>query len=87
MTTVDVMYRYGRVPTEATAIALSHLREVYGIRQLQFDEAAKTVRVEYDSSRLSEQVVHQLLCRGGLDLSEKVVLYTPSTPVGAVPAS
>lgn len=55
-------------------LALSKVRDVYGIRALRFDEAAKTVRVEYDASRLSGPVVHQLLRRAGLDIVETVAL-------------
>jgi copper chaperone CopZ len=87
MTTVDVVYRYGKTPTEAAVLGIARLREVYGIRRVQFSEAEKTVTVEYDSTRLSEQVVHQLLRRGGLDVIEKVVLYAPPVPVEAAPAS
>jgi copper chaperone CopZ len=87
MTTVDVVYRYGKTPTEAAVLGIARLREVYGIRRVQFSEAEKTVTVEYDSTRLSEQVVHQLLRRGGLDVVEKVVLYAPPVPVEAAPAS
>jgi hypothetical protein len=87
MTTVDVVYRYGKVPTEAAALALARVREVYGIRRLQFNEAEKTIIVEYDSTRLSEQVIHQLLRRSGLDVLEKVILWTPPVPVEAAPAT
>ncbi len=87
MTTVDVVYRYGRVPTEAAVLAVARMREVYGIRRLEFREAEKTVCVEYDSTRLTEQVVHQLLRRGGLDVLDRVVMYTPPTPVETAPAA
>ena len=87
MTTVDVQYRYGAQPTEQAVLGIARLREVYGIRGVKFDEAAKTVCVEYDSTRLSEQVVHQLLRRGGLDIVEKLTLFAPPTPVEAVPAA
>lgn len=80
MTTVDVVFRYGMVPTEPAALALSKLREVYGIRLVQLHEKEKTVRVEYDSSRLNQQVIHQLLRRAGLDVTEQVVLYTIPPP-------
>lgn len=80
MTQVDVVYRYGKSPSEAAALGIGRLREVYGIRQLQFNEAEKTVRVEFDSTRLTEAVVHQLLRRGGLDIGERVILYTPPAP-------
>jgi hypothetical protein len=39
---------------------------------MQFDEAAKTVRVEYDASRLTGPVIYQLLRRAGLDIVETV---------------
>jgi len=88
MTQLDVMYRYGSAPTEAAMMALGRVREVYGIRHLQFDEAAKTVRVEYDATRLTEPIVHQLLRRSGLDVVERVSLLPPQPePVVAVPAA
>jgi predicted extracellular nuclease len=83
MTTVDVVYRYGNVPTEAAALALGKLREVYGIRRVEFRQAEKTVTVEYDSTRLTEAVVSQLLRRGGLDIVERVPLYTTPAPAAA----
>lgn len=80
MTQLDVLYRYGAPPSEAAVLALARVREVYGVRQLELDERAKTVRVEYDSSRLTEAVVHQLLRRAGLDLVERVVLAAAPPP-------
>ena len=65
-------------------LALSKVRDVYGIRALRFDEAAKTVRVEYDASRLSAPIVHQLLRRAGLDIVETVSLI-PVPPREEVP--
>ena len=69
------MYRYGAAPTEAAMMALGRIREVYGIRHLAFNEAEKTVRIEYDASRLTEPVIHQLLRRAGLDIVETVSLF------------
>ena len=88
MTQLDVMYRYGAVPAEATIMALGRVREVYGVRRLTFDEAAKTVRVEYDATRLTEPVIHQLLRRTGLDVVERMSLL-PEQPelVVAAPAA
>ena len=86
MTTVDVVYRYGAVPTERAVMGLARLREVYGIRRVEFAEGKKTVRVEYDSTRLSEQVIHQLLRRGGLDVGERVVLTKVPPPVAPAAA-
>ncbi len=80
MTQLDVLYRYGATPGEAATLALARVREVYGVRRLELDERAKTVRVEYDSSRLTEAVIHQLLRRAGLDLVEHVALASPPPP-------
>ena len=74
MTQLDVLYRYGATPSELVVLALSKVRDVYGIRRLEVDEAAKTVRVEYDASRLNEALIHQLLRRAGLDIVETVAM-------------
>jgi len=75
MTQLDVLYRYGVPPTEAAVLAVSRVREVYGVRHLEFNEAAKTVRVEYDATRLTEPVIHQLLRRAGLDVVEALPMF------------
>lgn len=80
MTQLDVLYRYGVPPTEVAALAIAKIREVYGVRQLQLNEAEKTVRVEYDSTRLTEAIIHQLLRRAGLDIVEKMPLFTQPPP-------
>jgi hypothetical protein len=77
MTQLDVMYRYGVPPSEAAMMALGRVREVYGIRRLVFDETTRTVRVEYDATRLTEPIVHGLLRRSGLDVVERVSLIPP----------
>ncbi|ADW69332.1 hypothetical protein AciX9_2294 [Granulicella tundricola MP5ACTX9] len=74
------MYRYGSVPTEAATLALGAMREVYGIRRMEFKELEQTVRVEYDSTRLTEAVIYQLLRRTGLDISEQLALTVPAPP-------
>ncbi len=83
MTQLDVLYRYGVPPTEAATLAIAKLREVYGVRHLAFDEAEKTVRVEYDATRLTEPVIHQLLRRAGLDVVERLPMF--AAPVAAEP--
>jgi TolB-like protein len=80
MTQLDVLYRYGVSPTEAATLAIANLREVYGVRKLDFDEAKKTVRIEYDATRLTEPVIHQLLRRAGLDVIEALSMFTPPEP-------
>jgi hypothetical protein len=83
MTTVDVVYNFGVLPSEQAVLAIARLREVYGVRCVTFREAEKTVRVEYDSTRLTEPVIHQLLRRAGLDILDRQTLYIPPQPVPA----
>lgn len=77
MTQLDVLYRYGAAPTEAAILAIAKIREVYGVRRIDFREAEKTVRIEYDATRLTEPVIHQLLRRAGLDIVETVPMIAP----------
>ena len=74
MTALDVVFRYGMPPAEAEMRALKSIREVYGIRALRFDQKNKTVRVEFDASRLNEANVEALLRRADIDIKEKVAL-------------
>ncbi|MBW4039465.1 MAG: hypothetical protein HIU91_11445 [Acidobacteria bacterium] len=88
MTQLDVMYRFGAAPSEEAIRALGRIREIYGIRRTEFNEADKTVRVEYDATRLTEPIVHQLLRRTGLDVLERVSLLPPQPePVPAAPTA
>ncbi len=80
MTTVDVVYRYATRPTEAEMLALGNAREVYGIRRLVLNHQQKTIRVEYDATRLSTAVVSQLLRRAGIFVTEEVSLIPPQLP-------
>ena len=73
MTPVDVYFSYGQTPSEAEVRAADGVREVYGIRRVSFDEKKRTVRVEYDASRLSESVVLGLLRRAGIDVRDRAV--------------
>jgi len=74
MTQMEVAYSYGDAPGEAVTRALDSVREVYGIRRMRFDAKERTVRVEYDASRLKEPVIAGLLRQAGLDVREKLVL-------------
>ncbi len=87
MTQLDVLYRYGAAPTEASMLALAKVREVYGVRRVAVNEAEKTIRVEYDATRLNEAVIHQLLRRAGIDLVEHVQMYTLPEPAPAPAAA
>jgi hypothetical protein len=68
MTAVDVAFRYGNQPGPREMRALDTVRDVYGIRRIVFDEQERTIRVEYDASRLNDDVVAGLLRRAGIDL-------------------
>lgn len=80
MTQLDVLYRYGVPPTETAVLAIAKLRDVYGVRKLELNESDKTVRVEYDATRLTEPVIRQLLRRTGLEVIEALPLFTPPLP-------
>ena len=87
MTQLDVVYRYGMPPGEAATLAIARLREVYGVRRLEIREAEKTVRVEFDATRLTESVVGQLLRRAGLDITGVLPMFAaPAPPVETAPA-
>ncbi len=77
MMPLDVLFRYAEHPTERTIFALGKLSEVYGIRAIRFDEAARQVRVEFDATRLTKAIVQQLLRRTGLDVVAEVPLAAP----------
>ncbi|HEV2274855.1 MAG TPA: hypothetical protein VGR96_11860 [Acidobacteriaceae bacterium] len=76
-TNLDALYRYEQHPTEATMAALGKVHEVYGIRRIAIDEQKKTVRVEFDFTRLNRAVIAQLLRRTGLDIVEEISLIPP----------
>jgi len=77
MTTVEILFRYDKHPTESAVFALNNLSEVYGIRRIQLKEDAKTIRIEYDATRLNGAIVCQLLRRAGIDVVEEVPLIPP----------
>ncbi len=80
MTTVEILFRYATQPSEAAVFALAGTRDVYGIRQLKFDREAKTLRVEYDATRLNGAMVAGLVRRAGLDIVEELALIPPPPP-------
>ncbi len=84
MTQLDVTYRYLAPPRESSVLALNSLREVYGIRRLALDERARTVRIEYDATRLTDEGIRQLLRRAGLDLAHEIAAeIVPDEPLPA----
>lgn len=74
MTLVDVLFRYGTPPTESAMTAYGQLSDVYGIRRLQLKESDRTIRVEYDATRLTDAKVEGLLRAAGFDITEKLAL-------------
>lgn len=84
MTQMEVLYRYEHHPSEAAMFALGKMREVYGIRRIQFDQEWNTIRVEYDATRLNKEVVSELLRRAGIDLVEELPLTPPQPLAEAV---
>ena len=74
MTSLDVVFRYATPPTEGALRALDSVREVYGIRRIQFNPQQHSLRVEFDASRLNENTVAGLLRRAGIDVQEKLAL-------------
>jgi hypothetical protein len=80
MTTVEILYRYGATPADAVNFALGNVREVYGIRRMRFDRAARTLRVEYDATRLNAATVTKLVREAGLEIVETIPLAAPAPP-------
>ena len=74
MTYLDVVFPYGAAPGENEVRGIASMCEVYGIRHVQFDEKAHTVRVEFDASRLKQDGVARLLRQAGIDVGEPVAL-------------
>ncbi|MGZ4787232.1 MAG: hypothetical protein ACXVZX_01855 [Terriglobales bacterium] len=74
MTSVDVVFRYGKQPGSQELRAIDALREVYGIRRVIFNEKDSSVRVEFDASRMKEETVAGLLRRAGVDLQDRLAL-------------
>ncbi|HEX4064633.1 MAG TPA: hypothetical protein VHZ09_01315 [Acidobacteriaceae bacterium] len=85
MTQLEVLFRYERHPMESAMLALGNLHEVYGIRRIQLDQERKTVRVEFDATRLNHATVMQLLRRCGIDIVEELPLIPPQEAAPAIP--
>ncbi len=74
MTYLEVVFRYGARPGEKELRAIDGMREVYGVRRVQFNDQERTVRVEFDASRLKADVVARLLREAGVDVRERLAL-------------
>ena len=87
MTQVEILFRYATPPTEHVTLALASTKDVYGIRRLSFDRGARTLRVEYDATRLNAATVTQLVRQAGLDLEEELPLVLPPPAPEPAPAA
>ena len=85
MTTVEILYRYATPPTEQVALALARARDVYGIRHLSFDHGARTLRIEYDATRLGAATVTKLVREAGLEIAEELPLIPVPAQENAAP--
>jgi selenocysteine lyase/cysteine desulfurase len=74
MTYLDVVFRYAAAPGEHALRAIDGMREVYGVRSVQFNEQERTVRVEFDASRIKAEAVARLLRQAGVDVRERLTL-------------
>jgi hypothetical protein len=74
MTYLDVAFNYGALPGENELRAIDSMREVYGIRRVQFNAKQRTVNVEFDASRMKQDSVAKLLRQAGIDVREPVEL-------------
>jgi hypothetical protein len=84
---VEILYSYSTPPTEQAVLALASAKEVYGIRRLSFDRAARTLRVEYDATRLTAATVTNLVRQAGLEIEAELSLIPPQPAPEAAPAS
>ena len=80
MTTVEILFRYATPPSEAAIFALSSTKDVYGIRRLSFDREARTLRGEYDATRLNAAAVSKLVRQAGLEIAAE-----PLPPISVEP--
>jgi len=87
MTTVEISYRYAVPPTEQVATALARARDVYGIRQLNFSREARTLRIEFDATRLNVAAITKLLRESGLEIEEELPQIAAPTPAAAAPTA
>ena len=86
MTTVEILFSYTTQPTEHAVSALAGTKDVYGIRRLSFDRPARTLRVEYDATRLTAAAVTKLVLQAGLEIAAELPLIPPQPVADPIPA-
>jgi len=74
MTYLDVVFNYASPPGENEMRAIDTMRDVYGILRVRFNEKEKSVRVQFDASRLKRDAVARMLRQAGIDIGEPPAL-------------
>jgi hypothetical protein len=74
MTYLELVFPYRAVRGEREVRAIDAMLEVYGIRRVQFNEKDRTVRVEFDASRMKQDSVAKLLRQAGIAVGEPLTL-------------
>jgi Co/Zn/Cd efflux system component len=89
MTSVEILFRTAAQPSSIDAVtrALANIREVYGIHRLTFDRAARTLRVEYDATRLNAAAVAKLVRQAGLEVEADLPPIAPQPAPEPAPAA
>lgn len=86
MTIIEAVFVYGPDPGALELEALDQVRKVYGIRRMSIKQAAHTMTVEYDASRLSSDDVAALLRDAGIAVVRPPVrIEHPAAPAAEVP--
>ena len=70
MVSVEAVFHYAGVPGETEMLAIGKMREIYGIRRIEFNANEQSVLVEYDSTRLRVSDLSRLLRNAGIVLPE-----------------
>jgi hypothetical protein len=87
MTQVEILFSYTTPPSEQAVLALASTKDVYGIRKLSFDRDAKTLRIEYDATRLTAAAVTKLVRQAGLEIAAELPLIPPQPAPEPAPAA
>jgi hypothetical protein len=87
MTTVEILLSYTTPPTENAVLALATTKDVYGIRHLVFDHTARTLRIEYDATRLNAAEVIKLVRLSGIEIDSELSLIPPQPEPQPAPAA
>ena len=61
--------------------ALGQMSDVYGIRRVRFDEEERTIRVEYDATRLNESTVEKVVAQRRLRRAREIGIGIAPTAV------